>query len=273
MKKGFLMICVLAAVAAGCSNSGNKQQEFADKVASYVKGNQVDSLKMVYPEADFDSIAFAQEFETIEITPVEGSENVSAQFGEVASIEFKENEDGTMTIVKSEGIAVFPEDKASIARQTGMLKAGMTDVEKAKLLKDEEYFNWLAKKSSADLNNIITVKGSKVKYGTCYGEDYMALSMPVTLTNTTNADISGSDYSIGYTMVYANCSDGSVPDSYVAKKEKGVDLKAGESKTVTLKNKGANMKNPKIKWNIPQEELSKFASYNGNEYSEYKSSK
>lgn len=274
MKKSLFLLPVVAMlVAAGCSSSSSsndKKNEFAQKVAEYVKNNRVDSLVKIYPEAKFDSLAFAKPYETIEFETVDSNKNVRAKFGDAAVIEIAEGENGELTIVSSKGIAAFPADKMETARQTGMLKNAETDVEIAKLLGNDDFFNWLNKKSADSSKNIISLKASKSQIGRCYGEGNFAVSMNVTLTNNSSIDLKASDYSIKYTKVYCGEESNNWKTTYGSGKQSGVDLKAGETKTVKLSTKHlCDISKPTIVMNISPDKLAALATFTGNEYATY----
>lgn len=269
MKKLFVWGLMLMAFVASCSDG--KKKEFAEQVAGYVKGNEVDELKEVYPEAEFDSIGFAKDFEEIEIEPVKGTDRVRANFGKVAYMEFVEEKDGTMTIVESAGLAAFPQEKLDIAKKTGMVKKGMTDIEMDELMKDSSFFAWIARKSSPD--NIISITPGKCIVTPRKYAEGMNSTWSLTLTNNSNVDIQGSDYTIGYTASIPQSSDGTVPNAIVPYSHDGMDLKKGESKTITITRIADRLSNAKIKWNISPVQLTKFAGYSGNEYAEYKKEK
>ena len=80
-------------------------QDFAESFSGYLKANQLDSIKAVYPSANFDSIA-PLTADSIQITETNGIYRID--FGGNKWIEAKENEDGTFTVENSNGIAAFP---------------------------------------------------------------------------------------------------------------------------------------------------------------------
>lgn len=88
MKKILPLAAILIALlVTGCCDK--KTQEFAETVGRYVKANQIDSLTAVYPDAVFDSIGFANDFEAIEIEKTDVDGIVRAKFGEAAFIDIK----------------------------------------------------------------------------------------------------------------------------------------------------------------------------------------
>lgn len=105
----FAVVCLtivgIIACASDKRNKGNKVQDFAESFSGYLKANQLDSIKAVYPSANFDSIA-PLTADSIQITETNGIYRID--FGGNKWIEAKENEDGTFTVENSNGIAAFP---------------------------------------------------------------------------------------------------------------------------------------------------------------------
>lgn len=273
MKKLFPIAAFLAAViATGCSD--RKPKEFASKVSDYVEANQLDSLAAVYPDAQFDSIAFAGDYEVVNIekTGVDGVLRV--RFGDVAYIDIQEDENGNLRIIESVGIAAFPKDRLDLAKKTGMVKDSISDAEIAGLLADAEFFSWLADRKRNEINNIITLKSGKAKLARAFGEGNYTYVIDAALTNNSKNDIPAKAYSIDYTITYHGEESNGWRDRYEIGNQEGVDLKAGENKDIKIK-KGhvGAIGNPKIKWNLSPEELGKFLTFTGSEYSEYQKSK
>lgn len=155
-----------------------------------------------------------------------------------------------------------------------MMEEGLMDTQVAAMLNDTAFFSWLSVKQKEDIENIITVKGSKALLSRVFGEGNYGWIMKIELTNNSTQDISASDYSIGYTIRYDGQEGNGWRDSYATGTENGLDLKAGETKTATIKkNHVGYISSPKIEWNLPIEQLSKFLTFTGMEYSEYKESK
>ena len=269
MKKLPLFAAILATVmASGCSDK--KTQDFADRVADFVKANSVDSLASVYPEAKFDSIAFSGDFEAIELKKTDVDGVTRACFGDIAYIDIEQDENGALKIIKSSGIVAFPQDKLDLAIKTGMVNDSISDVEKANRMSDAGFFSWLAERQSAELDNIITIKSGKAKLAGMFGEGNYSYVIDATLTNTAKNDIPADAYSIEYTITYHGEESNGWRNTYKTGNQDGINLKSGESQDIKIKKDHVgSIGNPKIKWNLSPEELSKFLTFTGNEYSEY----
>ena len=269
MKKLLFVIsgCLLLFTACG----GNKQrvQKFVETFAGYVNNNQLDSIKNVYPSANFDSVS---KLTTDSIAVVKTDESVyRIDYASNKWMEVKLEEDGKISVVKSHGVASFPEDKYDLAIHTGMVNDTTTDVTAKERLDDEAYFEWLKKNMKQPVG---LVKG---KIRANFGVDLMGRPcegaverMTCTVTNNTDKPISGKDYEITYAYSYFTCSDGSLPDGHATGRKSGVDLGKGESADINIAIMDYGLKNVAIKYKVPVEELlSGMDIYTGNEYQEY----
>ena len=100
----------------------------------------------------------------------------------------------------------------------------------------------------------------------------------VTVTNNTSIDIKGSDYSVAYVYKLWFCCEEEGWRSK-SKSVSGVDLRPGETKTITLTSEydvwgqKPKLENPHINLKISQQDAVKFFQPSGNEYKEYLNSK
>lgn len=270
----FGITCSLIFLITACG--GDKQQKvhsFVETFAGYVNAGQLDSIKVMYPEANFDSIV-PLSTDSVKINETDGITRVD--FGSGKWIEIQEGEDGNITIVNSKGIAAFPEDKMQLAVNTGMLNLEDTDVRTQELLNDTEYFAWLEKNFDHG-DYVIQIKPGKYKniWKPNWGEGSKG-SITVTLTNLSDAPISGSDYFITYKT---NESNGYTDDSrrnYTKNnKRKGIDLNPKESGTINLSEwETYKFYNFEIKPAEGKEQVLKYQfKPTGKEYQEYLDSK
>ena len=264
MKKCFVMMCVMAAMLSACNSNEKKALEFSKELEGYVKGNNLEWLKTVYPTADFDSIGFANYVEPqVGESPEKGL--IRIDFGESAWIDLKAKEDGGFEIVNSYGLAQFPAEKFKLAQETGMITPGLDDVEIQKRMNDRRYFTWLKNKA----NNIVEIKPGPMKWIPDYYSEGGWTSCVCQLTNTTQSPISGKDYIITYTYEYETCSDGSSPNGFANAKKPGVDLNPGETKSMTIKQGAVGLHNIAVQMNLPETQLAALLTPKGNEYEEF----
>ena len=216
-----------------CSGEKQKVQTFAETFAGFVNGNQMDSVKMVYPSANFDSIAPLSVDSMSVSSAADGLYKVN--FGSSKWIEVKVTEDGTIVVLDSKGVAAFAEGKYEIAVSSGMLTDSIGDLKAHELLKDDAYFEWL-KENYGNGGYVIQIKHGKCKnlWKSSWGEGSKG-TITVTLTNLSDSPISGSDYFITYTTYESNGYTDESRRYYTrSNKHKGIDLKPKESGTINL---------------------------------------
>lgn len=271
MRKIYFYALLSLGAAGIISCSGNKEkrvQTFAETFSGYVNANQLDSIKAVYPTANFDSISLLAT-DSIKITETDGIYRID--FGGNKWIEAKENEDGALMVENSKGIAAFPQEKYDIAVNTGMLNDSIPDTKAQELLNDTTYFAWLNDKAKESYKNLISLTGGKTSIGKEYAAGAMDVKKQITLTNNSNSDIKKSDFEILYTTII---STGDYYEKYT-KSAPGCDLKANETITMPIAVKGiSSITNPRIKLKISLEEyLSNYYKPTGKEYQEYLNTK
>lgn len=269
MKKTVLYPIVLCLGFLGmisCSGEKQKVQTFAETFAGFVNGNQMDSVKMVYPSANFDSIAPLSVDSMSVSSAADGLYKVN--FGSSKWIEVKVKEDGTIVVLDSKGVAAFAEGKYEIAVSSGMLTDSIGDLKAHELLKDDAYFEWLNNRVSQGIKSEISLNYNKPKFHQPLYQEAITGTMVCTVTNNSDHFISGNDYSISYQIESENCTDGSVPNSFYKKNKKGVDLQPGASANITL-NHGNCVGFKRV--TIESDKKSDFKDFKptGNEYQEY----
>ena len=231
----FAVFCLALAGMMACSGGkGNKMQDFANSFAGYVNANQMDSIKAVYPTANFDSVAPIST-DSIAIDDDGNGKTFRINYSGNTWLDVEMSEDGDITVINSNGIAALPSDKLEIARNTGMITDSTPDVKKQTLLNDSTYFAWLDKNYGGG-EYVIQVKPGKYKniWKPSYGEGSQG-TITVTLTNLSDQPISGSDYSIAYKTYESNgYTDYSRRNYTVNNTHKGIDLKPNGSGTIKL---------------------------------------
>ena len=220
----FYAVSALVVLTTACGSQNEEVKQFAENFALLVNTNQMDSLKNVYPGAQFDSLAhLATDSITVVALPEDGMFHVS--FGDGKWIDVEAKHGHSMTVFKSSGIAAFPEKNLELAFTTGMLNDSLNDEERQALMTDTAYFNWLQRTYIDNGDCIIKITPGKEKdiYNDNWGEAFKSVR-PLTLTNLTGKEISASDYSISYN--YKEWRGGSENPYTVnqSSKIKGIDL-------------------------------------------------
>lgn len=265
----FLMVSCSADKSEKPQEENVEIQKFAEKFASFTKANQIDSIKAVYPTANFDSVASIAN-DSISISE-SGAGLFKINYTPEKWIDVKVGVDGKMTVENSKGIAVFPEEKYQTAKTTGMLNDSINDVKTQELLNDEAYFKWLNDRAKKSYSNLISLTDGKTSIGKEYAAGAMDVRKQITLTNNSNTDIKKSDFEILYTTII---STGDYYEKYT-KSMPGCDLKANETRSMPIAVKGiSSITNPRIKLKISLAEyLTKYYKPTGKEYQEYLNSK
>lgn len=274
MKKTCLLtlLCYGLLGVISCSQNKNRVQTFAETFVGYVNANQMDSIKAVYPTANFDSIA-PLTADSIQITETDGLYRVN--YGGSQWIEVKENEEGTLTIENSKGIAAFPQTKYETAINTGMFNDSIPDSKAQELLNDSTYFAWLNDKVKDTYNKILSVSSGSPKKSIDYAHDCYRITVPITITNNSNEKLGPEDYEIVYSYNQSvPVGEGSFKPKNFSKKEKGKDVGPKESVSMNLSVSGNSLSNPRAVLKMPLEEyLAKYYKPTGKEYQEYLDSK
>lgn len=275
MKKStyFLIATVLVAFLGACGGGNNKKlNTFAESFAEYVTSGDMDSVKVYYPTADFDSLASVPT-DSIQITDNDGVYKIN--YGSGQWIEVKIGEDGAITVVSSKGIASFPKDKYEIGIKTGMITDSIDDIKTQHLLNDSTYFSWLNEQTRKSYDNILTVSSGSVKKSIDYAHDCYKLTLPITITNNSKEKFGPDDYEIAYSYNQSIwVGEGTFKPKNFSKKVNGKEVGPGESVTMSISVSGNSISNPHAVLKMPIEEyMAKYYTPTGKEYQEYLDSK
>ena len=119
MKRMKLKLCIIAIVASlvACTDEKAKVKKFAVNFGSQVSKNQIDSVRLVYPDAaKCDSFALKFNADSIVVTDTDKSNVFTVDFGSDATITIEKAEDGKMTVTSSKGLFAYPADELSLVR-------------------------------------------------------------------------------------------------------------------------------------------------------------
>lgn len=258
-------MCFVSLLIGGCkkyTSPEEKMKSFVETFRMNVNNNQLDSLKIYYPEIEkADSLLTISLIDNAEIL-----ENLSSPGS--YTIKFNPNiilnttidKEGNIHVTDSKGLFAYSPDKMEFAKKTGIYADSLTDVKLAQRMNDEGFISYLD-------NNAKGLKNKILKIG-----DYSDLERPI--INLTDQPISASDYDV-------------IMESY-----ERVDIETGEYREwkETVKGKsipphgrvyyeagggsggGIDIEDVVIK--ISLEDLrNRFMKFTGNEYNEYLESK
>lgn len=266
----YSLLCLGLISIYSCSQNQKRVQTFADTFVGYVNGDQFDSIRSVYPTANFDSVAPLNS-DSIQIAETDGVYHID--FGSTKWIEVKENEDGTFTIENSKGIAAFPEDKYNVAVNTGMLNDSISDTKAQELMNDSTFFAWLNDKAKESSENILSIEEGKLtRRNPQEAGDY--LTLPIIVKNNLPILVKGDDYELSYILEYVDyLGDGYYGYRKKTVKVKGEDIEANGTAKIDLKQFGNKISSVKINFNQSKNDLYKYFKPTGKEYQEYLDSK
>lgn len=250
--------------------------DFAYKFGKNASENMKDSLMAVYPHlTPNDSIVlnYSPDKINVDINNEEDGEYIITMAPDV-TIKVRVEEDGTCTVTESKGLFYFPKDKMDIARKTGMWTSEIYDVELAQRMQDGGFFAHINDMVKKQTKNIISL-GSETGDGYRY------------VHNNTDKQINAGDYNVN-TVEYYQYEGPYAGWNYYGDYY-DYDWRYGEKKH-SRKGKaipphgsvaydswgdgwsGEYVKSISIK--IPEDELvERFATFTGNEYQDYISSR
>ena len=279
MKKILLILNLSIAFIVMLCSCGGKKTSPEEEVRNYGKyfveklnANQLDSLTASYPDiAKADSIVSLQSDTIIVKESAPGQFEIVLMDGVTLTV--VRADDGSISVAESKGLFVFPEDKVSLSKQTGMWDDKLSDTQLSERMKDEEFFKYIQDQIKKKTSNIITV--TKLTWPKEYANDPYAFvgnyEGTQTITNHSDIPLDGSEYSFIRKKEF--CYQG--VDEKETKIEKGKPIPAnGSIKVNSWLNRNGESVVKSIKWNLTPEQLQeKFASFTGNEYQEYLDSK
>ena len=159
MKKSILrtlcgiVLIVLAAMMASCTDAKKEVAKFAVDFATKVSKNQKDSLLVVWPDAaKADSLALTFNPDSIKVEPTQTEGQFKVNFGNADMI-VAVAEDGKMTVGETNGLFAWPEDKVSMALATGWITKELNDLQKQERFADTLFINSLADKLMSGLKS------------------------------------------------------------------------------------------------------------------------
>ena len=236
-----------------------------------LNANQLDSLKASYPDiAKADSLVPVKSDTIMVVETAPGQYDMTLAEG--ISLKVTRSDDGNISVTESKGLFAFPTDKVDIAKKTGMWDDNLSDAQLNERMNDVDFFKHIDNKTRVSTKNILSV--SKPHYGEIIGEDSGYTEGYQTITNNSDLDISGKDYSI-IKHVY-KMADWRGDDEYDKNiTEKGKDIPAHGSIKIEIGityTSSAEVKG--VKWNVSDKELSnRLVKFTGNEYQDYLNSK
>lgn len=264
MKKLGLFLIMAVLILTACDGNQGKVKQFAEDFVDNLKRDNMEWIASVYPDADFKDMKIQGPVD-IKVEPTDEKDVYKANLSEdtwiIVSCEGKDD----FKVINSHGLAVFPETKLKLAKVTGMVDSDTNDLEAAERMNDEQFYGWFYKNKL----KLIELDASPVKFTPIMYSEGGYSSTNCKVTNISSSRITGDQYEITYVSEYVNCSDGSIPNSYVKETKAGVTLDPGESKTITIKNTSVGITGISLKLKMPEEEMLSLFKPTGREYKEF----
>lgn len=245
-----LLIGVAVFGIVGCGEKEDKVKVFAEDFGAKASKNKVDSLKLLYPGLEADSVALVYNADSISVTDAAEPGAFVISYGSGVIVNVTKSEDGNVTATSSKGIYAFPEKKMEIASQTGMIDESLNDDEIAKRIKDEDFFTYIEKTAKNKKSQMLKIRGGKV-------------------TNISDLTIDGSDFTV--TKQFTTRGDYFTRGSVTYSNIKGKTLAPGESMHISLVQALMGQESlTGIKWTISDDDfVNRYVKYTGNEYQDY----
>ncbi|MCM1292056.1 MAG: hypothetical protein NC111_04440 [Bacteroides sp.] len=270
--------CVATLAVASCSSHDDAALALGQKVAGYVQNNAVDSLKAVYPTADFDSLAFVLQIDTydVKLDNTKTGDTIRVNLGDRAWIDVLPDQSGELKVVASKGLAAYPDYLATLATESGLIDENTPDLEKSRLMADKEYFAYLDTLGANSYTEFITFSFNpdKKSWKTNAAGEMTELIQSVKVTNNSHLTLAPEDYVIEYAMKTFGSAD---PEKFnFTGTLGGVALEPGQTAEVTIEEKGY-VELAAVKFS-PKISLNKYMAGHGfkpkgNEYEQYKAGK
>lgn len=272
LKFGFILLAAATMVLLpSCKQKKlHDVKKFAETFAENASANKISMLKESYPGiSNADSLHLEYMPNGIMVSEMETPDTYEIMFSPNVRAVAVLGDGGQVYITESRGLFAYPDEKVSLAKRTGLWDDSLNDVDLAKRMHDEGFFNYLAERNKAKTSNILSV--GKYKESSYDLEGYYPI------INNTDQEISGNDYVVNvkettYDYYY---------DSWSPKKTVTNTTRPGQRidphGSVNIKvyyGDGYDETVTGVTLNMSQEEIrNRFASYTGHEYQEYKNSK
>ncbi len=270
IRKTFIAAVCITAVAAftACGSSSSDKSDdgaraFAEKFASFVSNNQIDSIRALYPDAaECDSFALKFVADSIKIEANAQADTFVVNVGGGADFTVVKGADGTMKVTTSHGLLALNEADLPFAKSVGQYKEGLTDVKLARRMGVKDFKNIMISKVANEVRaKVIAGKSFReIKFPEYSADEGISA---VTVTNGTSQKISGSDYMV---KIFA---DGQYGSGYY--NEKGRDIPAKGSVPIQFSYAGNSMPTKAlVVLNLNDQQLfEKYFTPTGNEFDEY----
>ena len=277
IKKSILINVLSGLFVVSCGPKPEEQvKEFAVKFGDSVNTSQKDSIQKYYPDFQLTDSLNNVPLGDITVEPGENPEDFLVKYSPETYMIIK-NDKGQIQVLESKGLLAFPADKVDIAKKTGMWDDSILDVELAIRMDDEDFFDFISKKTNFNPDKILIVGKKFIETGEEDNGRRWDRHGYYTITNNTSQTIKSTDYNMNFR------------DDTYAGDELDESKKYSEPGKEIAPNGTIRIESNKFMvatWNgdehhlvgvtillTPEEIQERFVSFSGNEYQEYLDSK
>ena len=265
-QSAIIMAAVLSFMGmTACSQENTKAEAtaFANRFASFVDQNNLDSIRALYPDAEeCDSFALTYNADSMRVEANEMGDLFTVTLGKGKDFVVAKSEEGKMIVTNSHGLVAYRADDISFAKSIGQYKEGLTDVKLARRMAVKEFKHNLISSFVQDME-------SKVEVGKLNREVRRPMFAAdegigaVTIKNATSMVIDGNDYKVD---IFADGQHGS--GTYEVK---GKKIPANGFVNLQFTYAGNTYpRNALVTFVLSDEELfSKYYKATGNEFDKY----
>ena len=280
------IIALLVVVAAGGGywwHSQSKEErevkQFVEKFAKAVELGDDQTIRRFYPESDkAESFHVSYYVDSMSIVHPTGNDTIDVKLSHSQSIRLTKDAKKQMYIVSSKGLFDFPKEEIDFAIKTGWINSSLDDAVKAERLKDKEFYKSIVNEFCSNFKKKVIQKGSLrvLKPAEFELDDW---KLGITMANTTDVVISGSDYKVTMKVWDQNLYNNSLNENaaFFSITINGKDIAPNGETLMSHSLKGSQMvkdNSVRIQWLIDDQKLfNKYFVAKGDEYEKYLESK
>ena len=260
----------------GQSSDEREVKQFVEKFAKAVELGDKQAILHLYPDAESSDSMYIPNTE-FKISKINESNNYKVEWAKNVWMEIIPKKEKWM-VNSSQGIFAWPNDVIEFAKKTGQWKADSSDKKMSARLKDKEFYKSIVNEFCSNFKKKVIQKGSLqvLKPAEFELDDW---KLGITIANTTDVDISGSDYKVAMKVWDQNLYNNSLNENnaFLSIAINGKDIAPNGETLMSHSLKGSQMvkdNSVRIQWLIDDQKLfNKYFVAKGDEYEKYLESK
>ena len=280
------IIALLVAIIAGggywwYSQTSDEREvkQFVEKFAKAVESGDKQTIQQLYPKSDgAESLHVSYYVDSMSIVHPTGNDTLDVKLSHSQSIRLAKDAKRQMYIVSSKGLFDFSKEEIDFAIKTGWINSSLDDAVKAERLKDKEFYKSIVNEFCSNFKKRVIQKGSLrvLKPAEFELDDW---KLGITMANTTDVVISGSDYKVTMKVWDQNLYNNSLNENaaFFSITINGKDIAPNGETLMSHSLKGSQMvkdNSVRIQWLIDDQKLfNKYFVAKGDEYEKYLESK